>query len=101
MGFLDILRGKRELRQPTEDRLFAMTTAVITMTEELGHKPVGKAAIVFQPLGNADFESIVAEMQELLHATGDETGTTIDTRDDSFGYRFMILHDDEFEDLVV
>ena len=55
-------------------------TAVITMTEELGMKPTGKAAIVFQPLGTADFDAIVKEMTELLHATGDETGTTIDVQ---------------------
>ncbi len=101
MGFLDILRGKRELRQPTDDRLFAMSTAIITMTEELGMKPTEKAAIVFQPLATADFNAIVQEMQELLNLTGDETGTKIETRDDSFGYRFMILSDPEFEDLVV
>ena len=100
MGFLDVLRGKRALRKPTEDRLFAMTTAVITMQEQ-GLQPTGRAAIVFQPLGTADFDAIVQEMTELLGATGEETGTTIDSRDDSFGYRFMILHDDDFEDLVV
>jgi hypothetical protein len=101
MGFLDVLRGKRELRQPTDDRLFAMSTAVITLTEELGMQSTGKAAIVFQPLGTADFQGIVTEMQELLHATGDETGTTIETKHDSFGYQFMVLSDPEFEDLVV
>ena len=100
MGFLDALRGKQSLRKPTEDRLFAMTTAVITMQEQ-GLTPTGKAAIVFQPLGTADFDAIVVEMTELLAATGDETGTTIDSRDDSFGYRFMVLSDDDFEDLVV
>lgn len=100
MGFLDALTGKRSLRKPTEDRLFAMSTAVITMQEQ-GLQPTGKAAIVFQPLATADFDAIVTEMTELLHATGDEMGTTIESRDDSFGYRFMILGDDEFEDLVV
>jgi hypothetical protein len=100
MGFLDVLRGKRELRKPTDDRLFAMSTAVITMQEK-GLTPTGKAAIVFQPLATSDFDSIVTEMTELLHATGDEMGTTIDTKDDSFGYRFMILTDPDFEDLVV
>ena len=100
MGFLDVLRGKKTLRQPSQDRLFAMSTAVITMQEQ-GLNPTGKAAIVFQPLGTADFDAIVKEMAELLALTGDETGTTIDTRDDSFGYRFMILGDPDFEDLVV
>ena len=97
---MDVLRGKRTLRKPTEDRLFAMSTAVITMQEQ-GLTPTGKAAIVFQPLATADFDSIVTEMTELLAATGDEMGSTIDSRDDKFGYRFMILADEDFEDLVV
>ena len=100
MGFLDALRGKTKLRQPTTDRLFAMSTAVLEMQDK-GLQPTGKAAIVFQPLGTSDFDAIVQEMTELLALTGDETGTQIETRDDSFGYRFMILSDPEFEDLVV
>jgi hypothetical protein len=100
MGFLDILRGKKSLRQPTDDRLFAMTTAVVAL-QELGQQPAGKAAIVFQPLGTADFDAIVKDMEEVLSATGGETGTTIAKRDDSFGYRWMVLSDPDIEDLVV
>src|SRR3954466_8458988 len=100
MGFMDALRGKRKLRQPTEDRLFAMSTAVIPI-EESGLKSTDKAAMVFQPLGTTDFDAIVAEMQEVLALTGDETGTKIESKDDTFGYRWMVLSDDEFEDLVV
>ena len=101
MGFLDILRGKKTLRQPTDDRLFAMSTAVVKLETELNINPVGTAAIVFQPLGTADFDAIVKDMEEVLGATGSETGTTISRKDDSFGYRWMVLADDEFEDLVV
>ena len=100
MGFLDVLRGKRKLRQPTEDRLFAMTTAVVTM-QEGGLQPTGKAAMVFQPLATSDFEEIISEMEQVLQLTGEESGTTITSSDDTFGYRWMILQDDEFEDLVV
>lgn len=100
MGFMDVLRGKRKLRQPTEDRLFAMSTAVVPM-QESGIEPTGKAAMVFQPVGNADFEAIVKEMEEVLQLTGDETGTTISSSDDTFGYRWMVLSDPDFEDLVV
>jgi hypothetical protein len=100
MGFLDVLRGKRKLRQPTEDRLFAMTTAVVSM-QEAGLEPTGRAAMVFQPLGTTDFESIVSDMEEVVKATGDESGTTITSSDDSFGYRWMVLSDQDFEDLVV
>ena len=77
MGFLDILRGKRELKQPAADRLFAMSTAYIKFEMELELKTTGKAAIVFQPLATADFEGIVKDMEEVVNATGEETGTTV------------------------
>jgi hypothetical protein len=101
MGFLDALRGKKKLRQPTDDRLFAMSTAIVTLETELGLKSAGRAAIVFQPLGTADFEAIVKDMEEVLHATGEDTDTVVESRDDSFGYRWMVLKDPDFEDLVV
>jgi hypothetical protein len=101
MGFFDVITGKRKLAKPAPDRLFAMTTAYVTFQTELGLLSRGTAAIVFQPLATADFNSIVKDMEEVLHATGDETGTQIDTSDDKFGYRWMILRDDDFDDLVV
>ena len=101
MGFLDVLTGKRKIKQPAPDRLFAMATAGVTLETELGLHPSGKAAIVFQPLGTADFEGIVAEMEELVRSTGDENETTIERKDDKFGYRWMVLADPDFEDVVV
>jgi hypothetical protein len=101
VGFLDILRGKRTIKQPAPDRLFAMSTAYVKLELELGLHSVGKAAIVFQPLATTDFDGIVRDMEEVLHGTGEETGTTIEKSDDEFGYRWMVLADDDFEDLVV
>ena len=102
MGFLDaILGGKKKLKGPATDRLFAMSTAYVTL--DTGHQITtkGSAAIVFQPLATADFESTTAEMEELLASTGADTGTTISTSTDEHGYRWMILHDDDVDDLVV
>jgi hypothetical protein len=101
VGFLDALRGKRELKQPAPDRLFAMSTAYVKMDLELGLKSSGKAAIVFQPLATADFDGIVKDMEEVVRGTGEDTGTTLERTDDEHGYRWMILSDEEFEDLVV
>ena len=101
MGFLDILTGKRKIKPPAESRLFAMTTAAVTLEMTLELKSSGKAAIVFQPLATADFTSIVRDMEEVLRGTGEDTGTRVDTSDDSFGYRWMVLSDPDFEDLVV
>jgi hypothetical protein len=101
VGFFDVITGKRKLEKPAPDRLFAMTTAYVTFETELDLVSRGKAAIVFQPLATSDFTSIVKDMEEVVRATGGETGTVIETEDDKFGYRWMILRDDDFEDLVV
>jgi hypothetical protein len=101
MGLFEILTGKRKIKGPAPDRLFAMSTAAVTIESNMGLRSGGKAAIVFQPLATADFESIVTDMEEVLHGTGEDTGTKVERTDDSFGYRWMVLSDPEFEDLVV
>ena len=102
MGFLDVIRGRRQVKQaaPT-DRVFAMTTAQVTLEMQLGLKSTGRAAICFQPLATADFEQIVRDMEEVVRSAGEETGTTLSSSDDDFGYRWMVLADPDFEDLVV
>ena len=101
MGFLEILTGKRKMKAPAPDRLFAMSTAAVTLEMTLQLRSSGKAAIVFQPLATADFETIVTDMEEVLRGTGEDTGTHVERTDDSFGYRWMVLGDEDFEDLVV
>ena len=89
------------MKAPAESRLFAMSTAAVTLEMTLELRSSGKAAIVFQPLATADFSSIVTDMEEVLRGTGDDTGTQVERTDDSFGYRWMVLSDEDFEDLVV
>lgn len=101
MGFLDVLRGKRKLAQPAPDRLFAMSTAYVTMETAMGLRSAGRAAIVFQPLATADFDGIVRDMEEVVRGTGSDAGTTVDRSDDEYGYRWMVLSDPDFDDLVV
>jgi hypothetical protein len=40
-------------------------------------------------------------MQEILSGTGSEMGSTVETKDGEFGYRWMIVRDPEIEDLAV
>jgi hypothetical protein len=101
MGLLDILRGKRTLAQPAPDRLFAMSTAYVTLELTLELRSSGKAAIVFQPLATADFDGIVRDMEEVVRGTGSDVGTRVERTDDDYGYRWMVLADEDFEDLVV
>ncbi len=101
MGLFDVITGKRRLARPAPDRLFAMSTAYVTFETELGITTRGSAAIVFQPLASADFEQIAEEMTEVVAGTSSDSGTTVETQDDDHGYRWMILRDPEFDDLVV
>jgi hypothetical protein len=101
VGFLDVLTGRRKLVQPAPDRLFAITTANVKFETELGIKSRGAAAIVFQPLSNADFESIVRDMEEVVKGTAGDSGVTVETNDDKYGFRWLILRGKEFDDLPV
>src|SRR5947199_6758035 len=101
MGFLDVLMGKRKLAGPAPDRLFAMSTAYVKLETELGITTAGRAAIVFQPLATADFSSIVKDMEQVVQATSADSGTAVETSDDSYGYRWLILRGQDFDSLVV
>jgi len=102
MGFLDaLLGGKKKLQGVAPDRLFAMTTAYIALETELQITSAGSAGIVFQPLGTGDFQQILTEAEELLKGTAAEQGSTLESADDEFGYRWLVLRDTDFEDLVV
>jgi hypothetical protein len=101
MGLRDILTGRHQVKGPAPDRLFAIATAYITLQSEHQIDPAGAAAIVFQPLATSEFEATIREMEDVVRATGGETGTKVATQDDSFGYRWMVLRDDSVEDLAV
>jgi hypothetical protein len=105
VGLRDILTGRHTVKGPAPDRLFAITTAYVTLEAEHQIEPTGQAAIVFQALATSDFESTLKEMEQVVTATGGESGSTVTTEDDSYGYRWMILHNPagapSVEDLAV
>jgi hypothetical protein len=101
MGLRDILTGRHEVKGPAPDRLFAISTAYIALQTEHNIEPAGAAAIVFQALQTSEFEATIKEMEEVVVATGGESGTKVHTQDDSFGYRWMVLRGSAVEDLAV
>lgn len=101
MGLFDAILGRRKVAGPAPDRLFAITTAYITLETEHRITSRGAAAIVFQPLATGDFERIAADMEQVLRGTGGDNDSTIETSEDGFGYRWMIVRDPDVEDLAV
>ncbi len=101
MGLLDVITGRRKLAKPAPDRLFAISTAYVTLETTLEITSRGSGAIVFQSLSNADFRSIVRDMEEVVRATASDSGTTVETSADSYGFSWLILRGSDFDDLVV
>jgi hypothetical protein len=105
LGLRDILTGRHQVKGPAPDRLFAITTAYVDLQAEHQVDPSGSAAIVFQALATSEFESTIKDMEEVVTATGGDSGTTVKTEDDSYGYRWMILRNPDgapsVEDLAV
>ena len=105
MGLRDILTGRHQVKGPAPDRLFAISTAYITLQTEHEIVPSGAAAIVFQALATSEFEATLREMEQVVTSAGGDTGTSVSTQDDAYGYRWLVLRSPvgapSIEDLAV
>ncbi len=99
MGFLDALLGKSKLPKAKPDKLFAMSTAYVTLSTNLSLASAG-AGICFKPLEASAYARAEIEIRELLQQSCKETNTQYSVKKDSFGYLWVVLNDPEFEDLV-
>jgi hypothetical protein len=101
MGLTDVLFGRKKLKGPAKkDRLFAISTARITLETDIGLKAAGSAAVVFKSQSSGEFVRSENEIQQLLEATSAESGSKIERKTDAFGYEWLIVRDPDFEDLV-
>jgi len=100
VGLADVLFGRKKLKDAAGERLFAMSTARITLETELGLKPTGSAGVCFKSLSASEFVRAENELQELLDAVANESGARVERRSDEFGFEWLVLHDKDFEDLV-
>ena len=100
MGLRDVLFGRKQLKDAAGERLFAISTARITLETELGLKPTGDAAVVFKALSAAEFVRAENEVQQLLDAVAVESGSKLERHTDEFGFEWLVVRDGDFEDLV-
>lgn len=82
------------------DRLFALPSAAVTLDMELGLKPAGVAAVIFKPMSAGEFVRAASDLEQLLDSVAAEAGSKIERKNDSFGYEWIIVRDDDLEDLV-
>lgn len=97
---VDAVLGKSTLPKAKSEKLFAMSTASITLESNLGLKPSGSAGICFKPIGASAYESTRKEIQELLEYSSKETETDFRLEKDEFNFLWAIFKDPDLEDLV-
>jgi hypothetical protein len=100
LGLTDILFGRKKLKEPAGDRIFALTTAAVTLDVDCGLKPAGVGAVIFKPLSAGEFTQASADIDELLDSVAKEAGSTLERKKDSFGFEWVVVHDPDLEDQV-
>ena len=100
MGLRDILSGRKKLPGPKDDRLFALTTAAVTLQVDLGLKTAGVGAITFKPQSSSEFRSAFDDVDQLVDAVAEQCGSKVERQSDDYGYDWIVVHDPELEDLV-
>lgn len=98
--FMDAVLGRSRLPKAKSDKLFAISTASITLESNLGLKPSGYAGICFKPIGASSYESARKEIQELLEYSSKETETEFRMEKDEYNFLWAIFKDPDFDDLV-
>lgn len=106
MGFVDSLRdflgfgAETSASQPADpDDLFGLSTAYITMQAELDYDPVPIASLCFSGVDSTDFSETVTAVKDIV-IVGEER-TLASVKEDSRGYNWVVIEDDDFEDLII
>jgi hypothetical protein len=92
--------GKKKLAGPARDRLFALTTAAVTLQTELGLRTAGVGGVCFKPLSAGDFVRAENDLQQLLDSIAADSGSRLERREDAFGYTWIVVRDPDLEDQV-
>jgi hypothetical protein len=100
LGLRDVLFGRKKLKDPARERLFAISTARITLETELDLKPAGAAGVCFKSMSASEFVRAENDLQELLDAVCSESGSKVERKTDDMGFEWLVVRDGDFEDLV-
>lgn len=100
MKLLDILFGRTRPVKSKLEKLFAIATARVTLETKLELRPASAAGIVFRPVQASAFSAVNQELGHLLALSARDTGSRIRQLDDEYHFRWIIVEDEDFEDLV-
>ena len=100
MALRDVLFGRKKLAEPQDDRLFALSTATVTLETELGLTTGGKAAITYLPLSSGEFSRVDNDTEQLVKTAAASTSSAIERKTDTFGFEWLVITDPSLEGQV-
>ncbi len=103
MGFLDSLVGRTRLPRPNEDKVFAMSTALITLQVSASLQPTGKVGVVFKALPAGRFDQLMKDtvgMLQVQDTTAPDDALKVEEIKDNLGFEWMVVTGSDFESLI-
>jgi len=100
VGLFDAILGRTKPVASNLDQLFALTSAAITLEVSAGLTTSGKAGVCFKPSEDRVGADVEAEIRAILKMDTTPVPATLTTVDDAFGYRWLVVTDDEMSELV-
>jgi hypothetical protein len=101
MGFLDALFGRQRPVPPAKnERIFAMTTADVTLRTQEDMQPAATAGLCFQGIASGPFKQIQQELQELLKVAGTDVPVNARPYEDALGYKWALIDSADFQSVV-
>ena len=84
-----------------DDAILAIAVAEPTFSSSLQLTSTGKAGLTYKPASGDAFAELEQEVLGLLHSGQQNTGTRYTVETDEYGYRWVLLADEQFEDLAM
>jgi hypothetical protein len=100
VGILDVLLGRTKAVKSKSEALFAMATARLTLETKLQLTPARRAGIVFRPVESDYFVDAERQLEAILRQSGQDENLRYETQTDTYGYRWIIVENDDSEQLV-
>ena len=100
MGFLDDLIGRTRMPRVQEDKLFAITTAAVTLEAAGGLAPPRRVGALYRRLPPGRFSESSTELRKLLDVEGKAGAFTVEDQTDQYGFQWLIVSGDDFQMMV-
>ena len=100
MGFIDALLGRTSKAKSNTGNVFAITAAYPVLLDKIAMRPGNKAGLAFRAIPSSYYDKAEEEIREILAVSEKTANTRSALRKDDFNYQWVLLEDEDFEDLV-